>query len=439
MRLINTTTLRIADFYGENIPPYAILSHTWAVDEPTYQGWANWTGKTWPSNNEDSFDRVMRSKKGCEKILRAAQLASAVCLDWLWADTVCIDKTSSAELTEAINSMYNWYRDSVVCLAFLDDIPAMSEDHPEFEARISGSRWFTRGWTLQELIAPRQLDFYSQTWTRLGSKSEGRLLTIASVTTGIDEPYLTGEGDLLEVSVSKKMSWLSKRTTTRLEDMAYCMLGIFDVNMPLMYGEGKKAFTRLQEEIIRFCYDHTIFCWTWDENVPANWVSMLSPWPSTFQNSGKYVHRDLEKASSSYTDQKWSPYSITNLGLSISLRLLPNYISNFAVLDVGVGDESSDAVACVPVRHTNDRAIKAPFYCRLAYPSQPIILPQCDIASLYEKDIFMQTKPKMYEFPPDLQQASAAGPYLYFGSRDDFRFLDTSNVFAALPDIITHP
>jgi len=169
----------------------------------------------------------------------------------------CIDKTSSAELSEAINSMFRWYQKASVCYAYLADV--LKDTDPDKDPEeFSRSRWFTRGWTLQELVAPKNVVFYSRSWKNIGTKE--RLCNTISTITGIDIDTLLGE-DVTFVSVANKMSWASGRRTTRTEDMAYCLLGIFDVNMPLLYGEGKKAFLRLQEEILRSSYDHSLFAW----------------------------------------------------------------------------------------------------------------------------------------------------------------------------------
>lgn len=168
----------------------------------------------------------------------------------------CIDKTSSAELSEAINSMFRWYRDSSVCYTYLADV---SYSNPiDMDTQISMSRWFTRGWTLQELIAPRQVRFYTNEWLFIDSKAD--MSGLISTITGIDPQILLG-ADLETASVARRMSWASQRKTTRSEDIAYCLLGIFDVNLPLIYGEGMRAFQRLQEAIMSRSYDQSLFAW----------------------------------------------------------------------------------------------------------------------------------------------------------------------------------
>jgi len=181
----------------------------------------------------------------------------------------CIDKTSSAELSEAINSMFRWYKRAVICYAYLSDVELgggvdMHPSYPGVPSKFAQSRWFSRGWTLQELIAPKEVVFYSRDWGIIGSRE--RLCLALEEITGIKRDLLN-TGDVKFASVADRMTWAAKRTTTRVEDVAYCLLGIFDVNMPLLYGEGQKAFTRLQEEILRTSTDQSIFAWSLNPHI----------------------------------------------------------------------------------------------------------------------------------------------------------------------------
>ncbi|KAL4731542.1 hypothetical protein ACLX1H_000513 [Fusarium chlamydosporum] len=291
MWLINTDTLKLEEFQGK-IPTYAILSHTWGAEEVSFVDWQ----KNLPET---------RKKAGFVKIQQSCQQARADGYGYLWCDTNCIDKRSSAELSEAINSMFNWYKASAVCYAYLSDVSA--GDFSSF----SSSRWFTRGWTLQELLAPRSLIFFAKDWSILGTRDSlgPRISDITKI-----KEYHMGIG-IYKASISERMSWVANRETTRIEDIAYCMLGIFDINMPLLYGEGVKAFIRLQEEIIRLSNDQSIFCWDWNwDYVPDDWGSVLVPSPKAFANSGSYYINPVYDNSVSYY--------ISNSGLSISLKLL---------------------------------------------------------------------------------------------------------------------
>ncbi|EXJ71135.1 uncharacterized protein A1O5_06129 [Cladophialophora psammophila CBS 110553] len=230
MRLINVQTLQIEDFSLKSVPPYAILSHTWGNDEITLQTWCSpWQ---WP---------LLRMRDN--KITRTCRLAKDHHLGYVWIDTCCIDKTNSVELSEAINSMFRWYQEASICFVYLSDLPDTADLHTGF----ARCRWHKRGWTLQELIAPRRVEFYDQAWRPRGSKNEHQGLL--SKCTGIPGPVLSGERRLDACSVRDRLSWASHRETTKLEDAAYCLLGVFDVHMPLIYGEGQNASYRLQEAI----------------------------------------------------------------------------------------------------------------------------------------------------------------------------------------------
>ena len=140
MRLINSKSLEMEEFFDHNIPHYATLSHTWGKEEVTFQ---------------DMQGRGTRKKGGFSKILGCCEQAKQDGLEWVWIDTCCIDKSSSAELTEAINSMFKWYQRAVVCFVFLKDLD------PETDS-LENCNWFRRGWTLQELITPRHIRFFDK-------------------------------------------------------------------------------------------------------------------------------------------------------------------------------------------------------------------------------------------------------------------------------------
>ena len=207
MRLLNTSTGLFEEFIGTNIPAYAILSHTWGEEEVSYKD----------MTTEPSY----RSKKGHAKISMACQLAKTDKLQYAWIDTCCIDKSSSAELSEAINSMYQWYERAEKCYAYLVDL----ESTPAWRENLAHCRWFTRGWTLQELIASPDVYFFDQDWNMLFRKSEG--IDVLTKATGIDKGVLGDSRLLLSISVAQRMSWASRRVTTRVEDEAYCLLGIY--------------------------------------------------------------------------------------------------------------------------------------------------------------------------------------------------------------------
>jgi hypothetical protein len=252
MRLINTRTGLFEEFIGRNIPKYAILSHTWEEEEVSFK---------------DMSDHSCKSKKGYGKIAMTCRLAAGAGLGYAWVDTCCIDKSSSAELTEAINSMFRWYGRASICYVYFSDLAPCAS----LETGLQGCRWFTRGWTLQELIAPEKIDFFDQSWSYRGNKHD--LVDDLARITSINIEVLQHTMPLSTVAVAQKMSWAAHRQTTRIEDVAYCLLGIFDVNMAMLYGEEGKAFRRLQEEIIRTTPDYSIFAWT----TPPSSQTVQSP------------------------------------------------------------------------------------------------------------------------------------------------------------------
>jgi hypothetical protein len=321
MRLINAKTIMLEEFgdpspHGErggNIstswkeaPSYAVLSHAWG-----------------PMDEEVSFQDmqnrpIAESKTGYVKIRLICNQAIQDNIQYVWIDTCCIDKSSSAELSEAINSMYKWYQYASVCYAYLADViqPNSATKSPDLNSQLHKSRWFTRGWTLQELLAPQSVHFYSAEWTFLGSKHD--LCDVISQVTGIHEKYLKGSESIMDASAALKMSWASGRQTTRVEDMAYCLLGIFDVNIALIYGEGKKSFMRLQEEIIKSYEDHTLFAWTITESLQLlhkdfDTSGLLADSPMWFQHCINIVPCVL--------GDSWDPPMVTSRGLQLQLPI----------------------------------------------------------------------------------------------------------------------
>ena len=225
------------DIIGD-VPPYAILSHTWGADtdEVTFKDLEEGTGER---------------KAGYTKIRFCGKQADNDGLEYFWVDTCCINKPNHTELSEAITSMFRWYRDAAKCYVYLSDVSIGDHNNNDqsqqtWESAFRKSRWFTRGWTLQELLAPVSVEFFSREGKRLRDKK--LLEQQIHETTGIPFEALRGS-PLSNFSVDERMLWAAKRKTKRKEDKAYSLLGIFDVYMPLMYGEGDNAFSRLKKEI----------------------------------------------------------------------------------------------------------------------------------------------------------------------------------------------
>jgi hypothetical protein len=223
----------------EDIPSYAILSHTWGADdddEVTFDDIKNGSGKSKVS--------------GYAKIQFCGKQAWRDGLQYFWVDTCCIDKASHAELSQAIASMFRWYRNAARCYVYLADVSARkyynSQADRTWESAFRKSRWFTRGWTLQELLAPKLVEFYSLEGQRLGDRN-----TLEQEVYEITEIPLTALRGTppSQFSVDERLRWAAKRETKMKEDKAYCLMGIFEVFLPLIYGEEENAFIRLREEI----------------------------------------------------------------------------------------------------------------------------------------------------------------------------------------------
>ena len=295
MRLLEADgrgNFRLTKFVRGAVPEYAILSHTWADDgdELTFK---------------DITENTGSGKLGYRKLQFCQQQAEKDGLQYFWIDSCCIDKSSSAELSEAINCMFRWYQGAEKCYVYLPDIPELSQDtsNPSaelpWESALRRSRWFTRGWTLQELIAPRSVEFFSRDGKRLGDKQslEQQLNEI----TAIPIHALRGE-PLSHFSADERMSWAEKRATSFEEDKAYCLLGIFDVSMPAIYGEGgHRAFRRLQDEIDKYSKSHSLGRTL--ESMPIRFVSgeqARQPthglWIVPFERNPRFTGRESELA-----------------------------------------------------------------------------------------------------------------------------------------------
>ncbi|RMY40376.1 hypothetical protein D0866_01311 [Hortaea werneckii] len=338
MLLLNARTYALKFFHtAKTAPPYAILSHTWEDDEVLFK-------------DMDDLESA-KTKSGWQKIEYICRQALEDGLEWAWVDTCCIDKSSSAELSEAINSMFNWYKCSTVCYVYLcdltmtvilrDDYPMVStwleranrmatggpdnstrdflifdnpwESHVEFFQSVtsdiisavenddevysrprheldmslldtlgalSTAKWWSRGWTLQELLAPTNLVFMDRHWQQIARLPD--FVVTVSVISSVDVEVLAKTASLQSRCIAERLSWASKRSTTRTEDTAYALLGIFDAAMPLLYGEGNRAFKRLQEVISLRSNDLSIYAWprmnSDDDDL------MFSSSPSNFVN-----------------------------------------------------------------------------------------------------------------------------------------------------------
>ena len=331
MRLLDTTTLLLSEFFGDLIPQYVALSHTWVTNQEISLQDLQEIHK----HPRELSPHPFTLKSGYQKIVECCKQARDNGFEWAWIDTCCIDKTSSAELSEAINSMFQWYRNCQICYTFLSDV-SDGDILDNVDSEFRNSRWFTRGWTLQELLAPPDLRFFSRSWNILGDRCH--LRDLISEVTGIPARYL-GPANVVpqpsssslqnhrpdsffKASVAQRMSWASRRNTTRKEDLSYCLLGIFNANIPLLYGEGDKAFRRLQEEIIKQTNDQSLFAWGYklypDPEIATDFMrpySYLATSPADFKYCQNMVTYNTGRKARSRS------FEVTKRGLRIDVDL----------------------------------------------------------------------------------------------------------------------
>jgi hypothetical protein len=471
MRLLNVSTREVEEFQGNDIPLYAILSHTWGREEVTFremEAMARYRrsqqdpivthmmpppagspdamklmllstmlmafrGKrrrvsrasalpaltTGYETDEDdgSHTRMVPSppphpfkhKAGYSKIAYACGQAQKDGYRYVWVDTCCIDKRSSAELSEAINSMFSWYQRAAVCYAYLDDVhfDDYTEGYLTWKDHFSISRWFTRAWTLPELLAPQKVVFYAKGWRLLGTKSS--LVKSIERITGIDELTLLDPKLIHNASVAQRMSWAAKRAASRPEDLAYSLMGLFGVSMPILYGEGENAFLRLQEEIIKRSDDQTIFALgplnhdenrllhpqpldldEFDYDNLTGTTSVLAKSPKNFAGMQHIV------VSPPPAGQPASDYVMTNKGLHITLPLTQTTSSLFqtnhlAILHCHPQHDPASRIA-IPLAATSTPNV----FLRVRSSTSinaPTLVPASELTTAKHKTIYIHTTP----------------------------------------------
>lgn len=374
MRLLHAVDLKLKVIY-DNIPPYAILSHTWGKDEVSLQ-------------EVEDFDlSFLQTKAGFRKIQACCQKALYDGLEYVWVDSCCIDKTNSTELSETINSMYRYFSDAVVCYTHLADVHAVA-DPTAPNAAFRRSKWFTRGWTLQELLVPPSLVFYSADWQEIGTRNS--LSHVITEMTGIRISVLKRayKNEQNDTCIGERMRWASNRKTTRIEDRAYSLLGIFGIFMPVIYGEGSNAFVRLQEEIIRTHDDHTIFAWRSDGVKQTG--ALLAESPDAFSH--------FDGMRSVKIDNRVSPYGLTNAGLRINVPIVPVELSEndsrgwgaLAMLDIEAlcdKGESSEGRIGIYVRLDRVSGLH-----ERVYPDRLVTLKREQFAVIQPREIYIKAK-----------------------------------------------
>lgn len=321
MRLVNTRSLKFEEF---DEPPgrYAILSHTWDH------------GKELSYQQMKEGSTIDENGVGWQKLYHTCRIAKAQDIPYAWIDTCCINKADIPELTESINSMFKWYQKAYVCYAYISDWEPGAG-----VAAFCDCKWFTRGWCLQELVAPYSVQFFDRGWNYCGDKSSLKH-HIAKITR-IDLDVL-GESRLIHYkTVAQRMSWAAQRETSKVEDLAYCLLGIFNVSMPMLYGEGERAFMRLQEEIIKETNDLTVFAWKAGPGSPP-YSGILAKSARDFASAGRMV-----QAVAGEEDEE---FSMTNKGIKLNELLLLDSDSHDYILRLRCFDLADSRILGIYLR-----------------------------------------------------------------------------------------
>lgn len=259
MKLLNTRTLQVHQAPLQP-PRYVALSYTWGG-----------------TSNESTAPTPAQRQSACTEARRLG-------LEWVWIDSLCIDSSSTAEISESINSRFRVFQDSAVCLVFLGDV---SLGPGETTSKAAGnlllkSQWLRRIWTLTELIASKEVLFFDRDWRQFGTKRS--LLCELSDATRIDLPVLENSRCLSEFSIARRMSWACACSYDREEDLAYALIGLFGVNMTILYGEGPMAFLRLQEEILKSTDDASLFCWQAGPHATQEYRGLFARSPAEFSH-----------------------------------------------------------------------------------------------------------------------------------------------------------
>ena len=314
MRLINTTTFQLEDMGRRGQEGnYAILSHRWTDDEIDFDSYMQ-LDKTPLQSQQPPYGY----NTGLGKVWWGCYMARQQQLQYFWIDTCCIRKTSSSELNRSIVSMFKWYADAAVCYAYLASATEPLEylqrsrqaflDPTDFDGKSNKEKrrpkeWFTRGWTLQELLDTKEMEILDARWNHIGSRKNLRKQIVAA--TNILPIYLN---NFRIAGIAAKLSWASERETEEEEDRVYSLFGLFGVSIDVRYGEGgRSAFLRLQEEIIKNSQDESIFAWTSNRYESSG---LLAPWLDCFKHSGDVFYHTRHRPR--------GPYRLTNQGLEFS-------------------------------------------------------------------------------------------------------------------------
>ncbi|KAE9575552.1 hypothetical protein CGMCC3_g8320 [Colletotrichum fructicola] len=393
MKLLRIDTGTLHKFPYPPQVPYAILSHTWS--SPAENEWVQYN----PSNAV--IGRGISAFGGI--ITKFCHLARAQGYEHVWVDAVCIDKTSSADVSETINSLPRYFQGAGVCFVYLSDLPC-GPTLP-WKDTWAQCRFWNRAWTLQELLLPTKVQFYDVEWHLRGERAAGCLPALISDTTGIDEDILTQQRSLCQTSVARKMSWAARREGTRSEDVAYSLLGIFGVRMPIVYGEGEhRAFRRLQEEVLKTTNDMSLFAWTGTESEERRGIFADGPWE--FLDFGKSTLARLPCVFDGFA-------ALTSRGVLIEGQISEQSDALFLDLGVQQGDEDNFKRYGIVLQKRTDGTFERT-ECKLAekLPTSGDSTTMRIIAWRGDLDVTEMSHGNMTDAPVDVKQSPDSVPAL---------------------------
>ncbi|KAI6124820.1 heterokaryon incompatibility protein-domain-containing protein [Pisolithus croceorrhizus] len=393
-KLWGKPNLKVFEYHDDTNKDYCILSHRWG-HEVCYQEMVELANM--------GNRREIRRRGGYQKILRTCERTKDDGFRWLWVDTCCIDDRSSSEVSEAINSMFHWYKNSQRCYAYLHDTTLFptKPDNDSFKAFNGWPEWFSRGWTLQELIAPKDLQFFNKDWKYIDDKQS--LASVLEKITRVPASVLRDGLSSYRPSAAQVMSWAADRRTTRTEDRAYSLMGLLDVNMPMLYGERKKAFQRLQLEVIRTSNDQTIFAWDPEGKTPRA-SSVLADDPELFKD----CHDVVQIQPKEFDPEMLSVWSSSLTAATITMPTMPNDqgLHVFTIANAGI----QIWLPVVPY-YGCPSVFQAALACRKGNSMMPITIDLASFGSNHYRYIGAIGKPQPL---PEYQQ-------LYLACRDDAR------------------
>ena len=297
IRLLNVKNFQFREYDEGNLPAYAILSHVWYNEEKKIElVYDSFESLPRNANGVPQCPKDQNYAKSHDKIMKTCQETrklgegSGKRVDFVWIDSICIDKRNAGERDRAIRSMWRFYGDAACCIVWLQDVEWSKNNKPRVDQAFENARWFSRGWTLQELIAPKIVYFFNRSWDLLGTKWS--LAAEITSRTRIERKFLKPE-KARSATIAQRLSWAAGRNTTEPEDRVYSLFGLFNVDIEVKYGgpnpreeRYRTAFSLMQKEILRDSTDESLFAW---RNPSLKSSGLLAPSIDCFKDSNQIV------------------------------------------------------------------------------------------------------------------------------------------------------